>query len=126
MPGYFLISNEYPLPSDEIGSYPYKVVVIVNEYTQSSAEDHTFFYCLAPQVTIIGSKTAAANGAIFSFPLPGGIITSMTGIGVYYPDGTCMQRTGVRIDEEIKPTIDGIKKGKDEPLERAIEIVKGK
>lgn len=126
MPGYFLISSEPPLPSVEIGSYPYKVVVIVNEYTQSSAEDYTFFFYLAPQVTIIGSKTAGANGAVFSFPLPGGITTGMTGLGMYYPDGTCMQRVGIKIDEEIRPTIDGIKKGKDEPLERAIEIVKGK
>jgi len=124
MPGYFLIGREYPMPSSEAGSYPYKVVVIVNEYTQSQAEDHTFFYYLAPQVTIIGSTTAGANGAIFSFPLPGGITTDMTGIGMYYPDGTCMQRTGVKIDEEIKPTIAGIKSGRDELLERAIAIIK--
>ena len=124
IPGYFLIQNEYTLPDNEIGSYPHKVVVIVNEYTQSQAEDHTFFYYLAPRVTIIGSTTAAANGAIFSFPLPGGITTSMTGLGMYYPDGTCMHRIGVKIDEQIKPTINGIKKGKDEPLDRAIEIVK--
>ena len=123
VPGYFLLGKEYPLPDNEIGSYPYKVVVIVNEYTQSQAEDHTFFYYLAPRVTIIGSTTAGANGAVFSFSLPGGITTSMTGIGMYYPDGTCMQRVGIRIDEEIKPTIAGIKKGKDEPLEKAIEIV---
>ena len=124
MPGYFLIGGEYPMPNREAGSYPYKVVVIVNEYTQSQAEDHTFFYYLAPQVTIIGSTTAAANGAVFTFPLPGGITTSMTGLGMYYPDGTCMQRIGVKIDEEIKPTIAGIKSGRDEPLERAISIVK--
>ena len=125
IPGYFLIRGEYPLPNSEAGSYPYKVVVIVNEYTQSQAEDHTFFYYLAPQVTIIGSTTAGANGAVFSFPLPGGITTYMTGIGVYYPDGTCMHRIGVKIDEEIKPTIAGIKSGRDEPLERAIAIIKG-
>jgi C-terminal processing protease CtpA/Prc len=123
IPGYFLHGRRYPLPNAEIGNYPYKVVVIVNEYTQSQAEDHTFFYYLAPQVTIIGSTTAGANGAVFSFPLPGGITTYMTGLGMYYPDGTCMQRVGIKIDEEIRPTIVGIKKGKDEPLERAIEIV---
>lgn len=123
-PGYFFIGDEYPLPNTEVGSYPYKVVVIVNEYTQSQAEDHTFYYYLAPRVTIIGSTTAAANGAIFSVPLPGGIMSHLTGIGKYYPDGTCMQRTGVLLDEEIKPTIEGIRKGMDEPLERAIQIVR--
>lgn len=125
MPGCFLTGYERSLPEIKTERYPYKVVVIVNEYTQSQAEDHTFFYYLAPQVTIIGSRTAAANGAVFSFPLPGGIKTCMTGIGMYYPDGTCMQRVGIKIDKEIKPTIDGIKKGKDEVLEKAIEIVQG-
>jgi C-terminal processing protease CtpA/Prc len=124
MPGFFFTRDEYPTPIGVAGSYPYKVVILVNEYTQSQAEDHTFFYYLAPQVTIIGSTTAAANGAVFSFPLPGGITTTMTGIGMYYPDGTCMQRIGVKIDEEIKPTIAGIKSFRDEPLERAIAIVK--
>ncbi len=124
-PGYFFMWSERLFPTTvEIGNYPYKVVVIVNEYTQSQAEDHTFFYYLAPKVTIIGSTTAGANGAVFSFPLPGGLMTYITGIGTYYPDGTCMQRAGVKIDEEIKPTIEGIKKGIDEPLERAIEIIK--
>jgi C-terminal processing protease CtpA/Prc len=126
VPGYFLIDDSYPLPKVEIGNYSYKVVVIVNEYTQSQAEDHTFFYHFAPRVTIIGSKTAGANGAIFSFPLPGGITMCMTGIGMHYPDGTYTQRVGIKIDEEIKPTIEGIRKGRDEPLEKAIEIVKRK
>lgn len=33
----------------------------VNEFTQSQAEDHIFFYYLAPRVTIIDSTTAGAN-----------------------------------------------------------------
>ncbi len=122
-PGYFSISKEYALPEPEIGSYPYPVVVLVNEYTQSSAEDHTFFYYPAPQLTIIGSTTAGANGAVFGFSLPGGFTAYMTGIGMYYPDGGCMHRVGVRIDEEVRPTIEGIKLGIDEVLERAVRIV---
>ena len=47
----------------------------------------------------------------------------MSGRGVYYPDGTDLQRKGVKIDEYIEPTIAGIKAGRDEVLERAIEII---
>lgn len=50
----------------------------------------------------------------------------MYAIGVYYPDGTETQRTGVRIDVPIKPTIKGIKEGRDELLEKAIAIIEGK
>lgn len=55
--------------------------------------------------------------------LPGGLITMISGIGVYYPDGTETQRVGIVPDIEVKPTIEGIKNGKDELLEKAIEII---
>ena len=49
-----------------------------------------------------------------------------TGIGVYYHDGTETQRIGIVPDIEIKPTIEGIRAGKDEVLEKAIEWIKEK
>jgi hypothetical protein len=36
------------------------------------------------------------------------------------------QRKGIRIDMEVIPTIEGIAKGKDELLEKAIEIINTK
>jgi len=47
----------------------------------------------------------------------------ISGSGVYYPDGTETQRVGIVPDIEVKPTIEGIKNGKDELLEKAIEII---
>jgi C-terminal processing protease CtpA/Prc len=125
-PGYFLFSEKYKYPNSDDGFYPYKVVVIVNEYTQSQAEDHVLRYQAAPGVTVIGSTTAAANGEVISFNLPGGINVSMTSLGVFYPDGTGMQRTGIKIDKIMKPTVAGIKAGRDELLERALEIIREK
>lgn len=79
----------------------------------------------SPNVTVIGSTTAAADGNVSAITLPGGISTMISGIGVLYPDGTETQRKGIRIDYEIKPTIQGIKAGKDELLEKAIQIING-
>ena len=42
-----------------------------------------------------------------------------------YPDGTETQRKGVRIDKEVKPTIKGIKEGRDEVLEEALRMLRG-
>lgn len=103
--------------------YKKKIVVIVNEKTQSAAEDNVLGFQLAENVTVIGTPTAGANGAITKFNLPGNITTYMSGRGVYYPDRTNLQRTGVKIDEIINPTINGIKEGRDILLERAIEII---
>ena len=50
----------------------------------------------------------------------------ISGIGVYYPDGEETQRIGIVPDIEVKPTVEGIRTGRDELLERAIEeILKG-
>jgi C-terminal processing protease CtpA/Prc len=48
----------------------------------------------------------------------------ISGIGVYYPDGRETQRIGIVPDIEVKPTIEGIKNGKDEVLEKAIEFIR--
>ena len=45
-------------------------------------------------------------------------------LDVYYPDGTQTQRIGIVPDIEIKPTIKGIKEGRDEVLERAIQYIR--
>jgi carboxyl-terminal processing protease len=48
----------------------------------------------------------------------------MSGLGVYYPDGRETQRVGIDIDIEVKPTIEGIQKGEDELLNRALEFIR--
>ena len=78
---------------------------------------------LAPHATVIGSTTAGADGNVSQFYLPGGISTLISGIGIYYPDGRETQRIGIIPDIVVKPTIRRITEGKDEPLEKAIEIV---
>lgn len=122
-PGYFFVHSYRVKPGKTHELYKNKVVVIVNENTQSKGEDHVLSFQLCPNVTVIGSTTAGANGSVVDVNLPGGILTRMTRAGVYYPDGSNVQRTGVKIDEMVKPTLEGIKNGKDELLERAIEII---
>ena len=50
----------------------------------------------------------------------------ISSIGIYYPDGGETQRIGIVPDIEVKPTIDGIRNGKDELLEKAIELISEK
>ena len=80
-------------------------------------------YRVNPNTTVIGSTTAGADGNVSQFYLPGGISTAISGIGVYYPDGKETQRIGIIPDIELKPTVLGIKSGKDELIEKAIELI---
>lgn len=104
--------------------YRGKVVVLVDETTISRAEFVTMALQTAPNTTVIGAQTAGADGNVSTLKLPGGILTSFTGIGVYYPDGGKTQRVGIRIDIDSAPTIDGLRAGNDDVLDRAVRFIK--
>jgi hypothetical protein len=120
-PGLFTMAK--PLANEATNKYRGKVVVIVNEESQSQAEYTTMAFQSSANVKVIGSITAGADGNVSPIYLPGGIRTMISGLGVFYPDGTPTQRKGVKIDEQVKPTIVGIKAGRDELLERAKSMI---
>jgi hypothetical protein len=103
--------------------YQGKKVILINELTQSQAEFLTMKYRFVPNTVVIGSTTAGSDGNVSKFHLPGAMETSITGLGTYYHDGQETQRIGIVPEIEIKPTIKGIREGKDEVLEKAIEII---
>ncbi|PWN60598.1 S41 family peptidase [Chryseobacterium oncorhynchi] len=103
--------------------YKGNVIVLVDENTQSQAETTTMMFKQHPKAKIIGSNTSGANGDIIRFKLAD-LDTCFTGLGAYYPDGRETQRIGIIPDILIKPTVDGIKNGKDEVLERALMYIK--
>lgn len=107
-------------------AYKGRVVVLINEYTQSFAEYFTMALKTLPNVTLIGTHTAGADGDRVSIVLPGNIITHMSGRGVYYPNGEETQRIGIIPDIIVSPTINGIRERQDEVLNKAIEVLNNK
>jgi C-terminal processing protease CtpA/Prc len=63
--------------------------------------------------TVIGRTTAGADGDVSQFSLPKGLRTMIGGIGVFYPDKKPTQRVGIIPDIEVKPTIAGIRDGRE-------------
>ena len=55
--------------------------------------------------------------------LPGSIFTYISGIGVLNPDRSETQRVGIIPDVKMEPTVNGIRDGKDELLDKAIELI---
>lgn len=121
-PGEFIFREGTKIKSDK-SKYKGKLVVLVNEKSQSQAEYTAMAFRAVQNSTIIGSTTAGADGNISEILLPGGLRTLISGIGVYYPNGTETQRIGIVPDITVKQTIKGIKEGRDEVLEKAIEII---
>ncbi len=121
-PGEFIFRPVLEIPKTG-ETYQGKLVVIVNESSISQSEYTAMAFRAGDNTTIVGSQTAGADGDVSRISLPGGLQTTISGIGVYYPDGTQTQRTGIIPDVKVEPTINGIKQGKDEVLEKAIEII---
>ncbi len=103
-------------------SAPYqgRLLILFNEDTQSQAEFTVMGLEQHPNAVKIGSQTAAADGNITSVKLPDGITAYFTGLGTYYPDGTGTQRVGIVPDLSVHPSIAGIRQGRDEVLEAAM------
>lgn len=123
--GLFTLTESLSVGTENKDYYKGKVVILINEITQSQAEYTTMAFRVNPNATVIGSTTAGADGNVSQFYLPGGISTMISGIGIYYPDGKETQRIGIVPDIELKPSIQGIKEGRDELLEKAIKVING-
>ena len=73
----------------------------------------------------MGSPTAGADSNVSPFGLPGGLRSLISGIGVFYPDRKPTQRIGIVPNVEAKPTIEGIREGRDDVLEEALREILG-
>jgi len=121
-PGEFEFTDVLKIPHRG-KTYKGKLVVLINELSQSQAEYTAMAFKAGDNTTVIGSTTAGADGNISSIVLPGGLRTVISGIGVFYPNGEDTQRVGIVPDIEVIPTVKGIREGRDELMEKAIEAI---
>lgn len=124
VPGEFaLLDEDLKVGKDNKNYYKGKVTILMNERTQSNGEFTVMSLRKAPNATVIGSDSIGADGNVAEFSLPGNLITSITGIGVFNPDKSQTQIVGIKPDIYIEPTVQGIKENRDELIERAIEVI---
>lgn len=123
-PGLFTFrGGEMQVGGKNKDAFKGKVIILVNEETQSQAEYSAMALRVAPNAKVLGSTTAGADGNVSTIILPGNIFTYISGIGVLSPDGSETQRIGIVPDIKMEPTIKGIRSGKDELLEKAIDLI---
>lgn len=120
-PGQFSYLHVKPVGGGNRYPYRGKVIVLVNEETQSRGEFFAMAFKAIPGVTIMGGPTAGTDGTVTDFYLPGGLKTRFTGDGICWPDGTESQRTGIVPDVPVRLTRKGVMEGTDELLEAALQ-----
>lgn len=109
-----------PLPPTTTAVYARPTALLIDERAVSQSEHSGLFFKAANGTTFVGSPTTGANGDVTSLVLPGGLQVRFTGHDVRWPDGRQLQRIGLVPDIEVRPTIAGIRAGRDEVLERAV------
>lgn len=111
---------------DDIRTFkPYqgKIVLLMDESSQSQSEFTVMALRQSPNAIVVGSPSIGADGNIVKLSLPGSVILHISGLGVYTPEGGQTQRCGVKPDIECYPTVEGIRAGRDELIEKAVEII---
>jgi C-terminal processing protease CtpA/Prc len=113
-----------PLMPSSKEPYRGKVVMLIDERTQSAAEHTCLHIEAACGPTFIGSHTSGANGDVTTLVLPGGLTVMFTGHDVRHADGRQLQRIGLVPHIEVAPTLRGVREGRDEVLERATRFLR--
>lgn len=111
------------LPHTDKWRYHGRTVLLIDERTISQAEHTGLFLEAANGTEFIGSPTEGADGDVTNLSVPGGIYVRFSGQGVWHADGRQLQRVGLQPAVEVRPTLAGIRAGKDEVLDRAIEYL---
>jgi len=112
--------NQYLPPSPYGFIYERPVVLLMDEQTISHPEWVIMSLRVAENVTVMGPFSMGSNGNVTVLPLPGDILMSFTGLGVYTLDGEQTHFVGLTPDIRVDRTIQGIREGRDELVEAAI------
>lgn len=73
--------------SNKIGSVNYykgRIIILVNEWTRSFSEYLTMALQVNPRSITVGNSTSGSDGNVSLFTFPGKVLTTYSGIGIYY------------------------------------------
>ncbi|RHW43276.1 hypothetical protein D1B31_00975 [Neobacillus notoginsengisoli] len=75
--------------------------------------------------TIVGQPTAGAHGTYQSYPITLNMHGIMTGTETFTREGVSNYSVGVQPDIQVNRTLDGVRDGVDEYVEKALEVIRG-
>lgn len=102
-----------------------RVAFLTDGRAQSYAESVLGFVDGYELGALVGEPTTGVNGNVNPVELPGGFTLYWTGMKVLRHDGSRLYGIGIPPTHPATRTIDGVRAGRDEVLERGLAIVRG-
>ena len=109
-------------PNEKV--YNGQIIYLVNNLTRSYGESIGAYFENIENCIIVGQPSAGTNGNFNFIYLPGGYKIIWTGMKVLKHDGSQLHGVGIIPDVYVERTPEGIAAGRDEVLEKAIELAK--
>ena len=100
------------------------VIYLAGQNTASYGESMAAYFEALEKATIVGSTTAGTNGNFVNIQLPGELMVRFTGMKVLKHDGSQLHGIGIIPDVLVERTPEGIAEGRDEVLEKALELAR--
>jgi C-terminal processing protease CtpA/Prc len=106
--------------------YAKPVLVLTSAATYSAAEDFAVAFDGMQRGTLVGEATGGSTGQPLFIKLPGGGSARICTKQDTYPDGRAFVGVGVQPQHIVKPTVEGVRAGRDEVLEAALAQLQAK
>jgi C-terminal processing protease CtpA/Prc len=100
--------------------YQGRVAALIDDATFSAGEHMCLYLEASAPVTFIGTPSSGAEGDITNLILPGQVQVLFSAREIQHADGRLVQRVGILPDIWAGPTIEGVRAGRDEILEKAV------
>jgi carboxyl-terminal processing protease len=122
---YAIRDKSLMLLTQGLGAQPFhnRIVLLVNEWTNSAAEMVANFAAENHLATLVGQKTHGNVLGATNFKLPGGYWLRLPIFGWFTSKGHSLEGNGVDPDVEISP--DSVAVGRDDQMTKAVDIANG-
>jgi C-terminal processing protease CtpA/Prc len=110
-----------------LGTQPFhnRIVVLVNEWTNSAAEMVANFAAENRLATIVGQKTRGNVLGAMNFKVGGGYWLRLPVFGWFTSNGRSLEGNGVDPDVLVEISPDALADEQDNQVARAVDVVKG-
>jgi C-terminal processing protease CtpA/Prc len=108
-----------------LGKQPFhgRVVVLVNEYTNSAGEMAAQFAKDTKLATLVGQKTIGSVLGSTTFKVGDGYTLYIPIFGWYSPNGSCAEGSGVEPDVPVDIDPETLARGSDAQLDKALDVL---